>query len=76
MDGRGPPEVEQNIVGVFLAKLSFTPTPNRWESSLALSVGGGLEDGPMFAAAIVPYPPPVGLAALQKGTAFSVTHEF
>ena len=52
----------QTTLEEFSAKFGFTPTPNRWELRLALSVGGGLGGGP----ALRGWGSPLPTSATQK----------
>ena len=60
----------QNILEEFSAKFGFTPTPNRWELRLALSVGGGLGGGPALRGWGSPLPTCCGLGGATKGHYF------
>ena len=59
-------KVGQNTPEEFLAKFGFTPTPNRWELRLALSVGGGLGGGPALSGCGSPLPTSCGLGGATK----------
>ena len=65
----------QNTLEEFSAKFGFTPTPNRWELRLALSVGGGLGGGPVLRGWGSPLPTSFGLGGATKRYYFSVTYE-